>query len=232
MPASIDTIRVNETPEGISLGLRVAGPVSRALALVLDGVIRGGLYLLLAPLMALTELGVGAVLLAFFLLEWLYPVAFEVWMGATPGKRAMRLVVVHDDGTPIGLTASMIRNLLRVVDFLPLFYGLGLISTLLDPDFRRLGDLAAGTLVLHAEAPSSQRTAPRGAPLAPPPGLRLETQQAILAFAERAHQLSAARRAELAEVLTRDLGERGRQAVERVEGWASWLAQGKSERAL
>ena len=229
MPAIIDTIRLNETPEGITLGLRVAGPVPRALALVLDGVIRGALYLLLAPLMALSELGVGAVLLAVFLLEWLYHVVFEVWTGATPGKRALGLVVVHDDGTPIGLAASLIRNLLRVVDFLPLLYGVGLVTTLLDADFRRLGDLAAGTLVLHAEPPASPRAAPRGASLAPPLGLGLETQQAILAFAERANRLSAARRVELAEVLTRHLSERGGRAVDMVEGWASWLAQGKVE---
>lgn len=228
MQPTIDTMRFNETPEGIDLGLRVAGPVPRALALVLDLVIRAGLYLALTPLLVLADVGLGLMLLAFFLLEWLYPVVFEVWKGATPGKRAMGLVVVHDDGTPVGLPASMIRNLLRVVDFMPLLYGVGLVAVLADRDFRRLGDLAAGTLVLHAEGRDQARAAVAAEPVAPPPGLRLETQQAILSFAERSPRLSEARRIELAEVLAVPPGERGPRAVERVRGWASWLARGRA----
>ncbi|NEV60576.1 RDD family protein [Thiorhodococcus minor] len=229
MQPSIDTVRFNETPEGIDLGLRVAGPVPRALALALDGVIRAGLYLILTPLLILADFGLGLMLLAFFALEWLYPVVFEVWKGATPGKRAMGLAVVHDDGTPIGLPASMIRNLLRVVDFLPLLYGVGLVAVLLDRDFRRLGDLAAGTLVLRADGRAQPREAVMAGPVAPPLGLGLEAQQAILSFAERSQRLSAARRIELAEVLTQELGDRGELAVARVRGWASWLARGRAQ---
>ncbi|MBK1719605.1 RDD family protein [Thiocystis violacea] len=227
MPRQIDSIRFNETPEGIDLELRVAGPVPRALALFLDGLVRAGLYLVLIPLSALADTGVGLMLIGFFLLEWFYPVVFEVRAGATPGKRAMGLVVVHDDGTPVGLPASMIRNLLRVVDFLPVFYGVGLVSVLLDHDFRRLGDLAAGTLVLHAERRAPPRTIADTPPVQVPPGFALETQQAILSYAERGPRLSAARRVELAEVLTADGGIRGEAAVRRVEGWASWLARGR-----
>ena len=104
-------------------------------------------------MLALAGLGQGLMLLGFFLLEWFYPVFFELRSGATPGKRAMGLRVVHDDGTPVGAVASVIRNLLRVADFLPLFYAAGLVSCLVDRDFRRLGDLAAGTLVVHSEPP-------------------------------------------------------------------------------
>ncbi|NEX19189.1 RDD family protein [Thiorhodococcus mannitoliphagus] len=229
MQPSIDTIRFNETPEGIDLGLRVAGPVPRALALVLDIVIRMALYLILTPLIVLADFGLGLMLLAFFGLEWLYPVVFEVWRGATPGKRAMGLRVVHDDGTPIGLPASMIRNLLRVVDFLPLLYGVGLVAVLLDRDFRRLGDLAAGTLVLRVDGGHQPRGAVVAAPVAPPLGLGLEAQQAILSFAERSQRLSEARRIELAEVLTQASGDRGELAVARVRGWASWLARGRMQ---
>uniref|UniRef100_UPI0025F2F3AC RDD family protein n=1 Tax=uncultured Thiodictyon sp. TaxID=1846217 RepID=UPI0025F2F3AC len=155
MMAPLDTIRLNETPEGVDLGLRVAGPAPRALALAADGAIRLVILLALSPLAALSGLGLGLSLIAVFLLEWLYPVTFEVLSGATPGKRAMGLMVVHDDGTPVGLPASLIRNLLRVVDFFPLFYGVGLVCTLVDRDFRRLGDLAAGTLVVHAQRRST-----------------------------------------------------------------------------
>jgi uncharacterized RDD family membrane protein YckC len=166
----LDTVRLNETPEGVDLGLTVAGPVPRAAAFAMDFGIRFVLFLMLAPLMALSGVGVGLVLIGAFLLEWLYPVAFEVWSGATPGKRAMGLAVVHDDGTPIGLPASLVRNLLRTVDFLPVFYGVGLIASLADPDFRRLGDLAAGTLVIHAPKGSDPRGR-RDRPGMPAPGI-------------------------------------------------------------
>jgi len=229
MVAPIDTQRLNETPEGIELGLHLAGPVPRALALALDILIRIGLYLVLLPLLALGEVGLGLTLLAVFLLEWFYPVFFELRGGATPGKRALGLSVVRDDGTPVGLSASMIRNLLRVVDFLPIFYGFGLLSTLIDPDFRRLGDLAAGTLVIHAEPGlrATQRRATLTDPASrPPPSLTLETQRAILAFIERAPRLSLERRIELAELLTAAEGLRGAAALARVEGWTVWLAEG------
>lgn len=227
MPPQIDTIRRNETPEGIDLELRVAGPVPRALALVLDALIRAGLYLVLVPLIALADLGMGLMLIGFFLLEWFYPVVFEMRWGATPGKRAMGLTVVHDDGTPVGLSASMIRNLLRVVDALPLFYGVGLVSVLMDRDFRRLGDLAAGTLVLHAERRAPPRALPDTPPGQIPSGFALETQQAILAFVERGRRLSPERRIELAEILTAGSGARGEAAVRTVAGWASGLARGR-----
>lgn len=229
----------------MDLGLRVAGPAPRALALVADGAIRLIIYLVLSPLMVLSGFGIGLSLIAAFLLDWLYPVTFEVLTGATPGKRSLGLMVVHDDGTPVGLPASLIRNLLRVVDFLPLFYAVGLVSTLADRDFRRLGDLAAGTLVVYAQ-PRPKRTpgqtGERGAgarldapPRQPPPGLPVATQQSILAFCERSGRLSAPRRIELAQTLLAHLPEsahgradpRGPAAVELVHGYGSWLAQGR-----
>ena len=231
----IDTLRLYETPEGMDLALRVAGPAPRALALLIDLVIRLALYAVLVPLLVFSGTGMGLALLGAFFLEWLYPVVFEVQSGATPGKRALGLRVVHDDGTPVALPASLIRNLLRVVDFLPLFYGVGLVSTLVDRDFRRLGDLAAGTLVVHRR-PGPGRSAPplEAPPVAPPPGLSLATQQALLAFRERAPRLSPARREELAETLLAALpwpaGPRPRDAAATalVGGYAAWLAQGRA----
>lgn len=230
MQPLIDTVRRNEIPEGVALGLEVAGPVPRALALVLDAAVRAVLYLLLAPLLTLSGVGAGAALLGFFLLEWFYPVLFEVRRGATPGKSALGLAVVQDDGTPVGLAASMIRNLLRLVDFLPFGYGLGLAVTLVDQDCRRLGDLAAGTLVVHVERRAhraGRQAIPAAPPRQPPPGLPLATQQAILSFAERRHRLSAARCAELAEVIAADAAPAGESALDLVMGWASWLARGR-----
>lgn len=231
MSTRIDTVRFNETPEGVDLGLRVAGPVPRALALAIDWLIRLGLYIVLIPLLLFSGIGAGLVALGAFFIEWLYPVVFEVRRGATPGKRALGLTVVHDDGTPVGLPASLIRNLLRVVDFLPICYCTGLISTMVDRDFRRLGDLAAGTLVIHTEGDERKPRIPEVPPRQPPPGLALSTQQAILAFAERSGRLSESRCEELAEMLLARLDGadalRGPAAVERVQGFASWLARGR-----
>lgn len=224
-PAAIDTLRRLETPEGVEITLRLAGPVPRAAAFGIDLLIRAGLYLVLLPLAGLAGLGVGLLLLALFLLEWFYPVVFELMRGATPGKRALGLVVVHADGTPVGPAASLLRNLLRAVDFLPLFYGLGLATMLVDRDFRRLGDLAAATLVIHREPAATATPLPAHPPRAPARPLDLATQQAILAFAERSTALSAERRAELARLAglaTRDEPDPAAALL----GIASWISRG------
>src|SRR3546814_2568230 len=76
-----------------------------------------------------------------------YPVVFEaMFNGQTPGKRAMELRVVSADGAPVGWLASIVRNLLRAVDALPVGYGFGLVASLADPHGRRLGDMVASTL--------------------------------------------------------------------------------------
>jgi uncharacterized RDD family membrane protein YckC len=200
--------------------------VPRAAAFAIDLAARTGLYLLLLPLAGLAGVGVGLMLLALFLLEWLYPVFFELRSGATPGKRAMHLVVVHADGTPIGPSASLLRNLLRALDFLPVLYGLGLAAMLVDRDFRRLGDLAAGSLVIHRDVPPTTPVAISDAePLPPPVPLDLETQQAVLAFAERAGTLSPARRAELAA--RSPLGRAAADPLASLLGVAAWINHGK-----
>ncbi|MBK1633445.1 RDD family protein [Thiohalocapsa halophila] len=224
---AIDTLRRFETPEGVEIALRLAGPVPRALAFAIDFAIRAGLYLLLLPLAGLAGVGVGLLLLALFLLEWLYPVLFELRSGATPGKRAMGLLVVHADGTPVGPSASLLRNLLRAADFLPVLYGLGLAAMLADRDFRRLGDLAAGTLVIHRDAPPLPAALPVHPPLPPPAPLDLATQQAVLAFAERSRTLSPARQAELAALAGLTTAP-GADPVAALLGIANWISRGNT----
>lgn len=223
----IDTLRVQETPEGVDIELRPAGPVVRSAALAIDTLIKGALYLALMPLLALSGVGVGLALLGVFLLEWFYPVFFELLRGATPGKRAMDLVVVQDDGTPVGPAASVIRNLLRVVDFLPLFYGAGLVSTLLDRDFRRLGDLAAGTLVVHVAGRPKRGEISEHPPLPLPRALPIQVQQAILDYAERSPKLSSERRTELAEALSWLSRREGSAARDALLGYANYLVRGR-----
>jgi len=225
---TIDTLRQFETPEGIEIALRLAGPVPRAAAFVIDVLIRIGLYLVLLQLLNLAGVGMGLLLLALFALEWLYPVFFELRSGATPGKRAMGLVVVHADGTPVGASASLLRNLLRAVDFLPVLYGFGLVAMLVDRDFRRLGDLAAGTLVIHRDTAVMAPALPARPPLAPPGPLDVDTQQAILAFAERGGALSPARQAELAALAGLSVPGSADPAATLL-GIANWISRGKSD---
>jgi uncharacterized RDD family membrane protein YckC len=93
---------------------------------------------------------IAVLVLIEFLLFWGYFVLFEmVWHGQTPGKRAGRLRVIRRDGQPVRAGEVVIRNLVRIVDFLPGFYGIGLVTMFIDKDARRLGDLAAGTIVVR-----------------------------------------------------------------------------------
>ncbi|HEY3475334.1 MAG TPA: RDD family protein, partial [Anaerolineales bacterium] len=87
---------------------------------------------------------------------WGYYIFFEMlWNGQSPGKRWVGLRVIRADGTPITLSESLIRNLARLVDFLPAAYGIGVVTMFIDRQSRRLGDLAAGTLVVQDRAPIS-----------------------------------------------------------------------------
>ncbi len=169
----------------MDLELRVAGPVVRAAALAIDTLLRAALYLALTPLLAFSGVGIGLALLGFFL-EWFYPVFAELRSGATLAAAAMGLAVVHDDGTPVGSCGLADPKPPAGGGLpLPMFYAAGLVSYLLDRDFRRLGDLAAGTLVVHVEPPLKPQSIPERPPIALPLHLDLATQQAVLAFAER-----------------------------------------------
>jgi hypothetical protein len=85
-----------------------------------------------------------------FIFLWGYYIFFEMtWNGQSPGKRLAKLRVICVDGRPVTLAESLIRNLVRLVDFLPGFYGVGVVTMFIQPQSRRLGDLAAGTLVVH-----------------------------------------------------------------------------------
>ena len=220
----IDTVRTVETPEGIALELRPAGPVPRALAWALDLGIRLAIYLSAGMVAAfLGRAGVGLMAILVFLLEWFYPVLFEVlWEGRSPGKRVMGLQVLMEDGRPEGWAPAMLRSLLMFVDFLPFFYGAGLTAMLAGKEGRRIGDLAAGTLVVHAlPPPSAGRPVPSARPALPPVPLSLEEQRAIAAFAERAPALTPERASELADILEPLTHARGAEGVHRLQAMAA-----------
>jgi uncharacterized RDD family membrane protein YckC len=224
----LDTTRRVATPEGIELTLHLAGPVPRALAWAIDFALRIAVVLVVAMFAPLIgKAGMGVVLLAAFFVEWLLPAWFEAaWRGQTPGKRAMGIAVLNDDGTPLRWGAALTRNLLRAVDFLPFLYGIGLAAMLANRDFKRLGDLAAGTVVVHLPERSAQvRKIPDVPPIVPPVPLNLEEQRAVLELAERAGSLTRERLEELAELPAPLVGQlAGERAAVRLLGMASHIA--------
>jgi uncharacterized RDD family membrane protein YckC len=202
--------------------------VPRALAWSIDLLIRVAIVLaVMSVALQLGRAGWGVVLLTMFFVEWLLPAWFEaVWGGQTPGKRLLGIAVLNDDGTPLRWPGALTRNLLRAVDFLPLLYGIGLAAMLMNRDFKRLGDLAAGTVVVYqAEKVTHAREIPKAPPVPPPFSLSLEEQRAVLELAERAASLTRERLEELAE-LPRPLVGRllGEQAAARLLGIANYLA--------
>lgn len=224
-PPALDTVQRVETPEGIEIGLRPAGLQARAGAWLIDLLLRlAVLYVLVIALALLGRAGTGVFLVAAFLMEWLYPVAFELLPGAaTPGKRVLGLRVVRADGLPVTFGASLARNLLRAADFLPSMYALGAVCVLLRRDFRRLGDLLAGTLVVHV--PKVRRPAlPQGlAPVAPAVPLTPGQSAALQHLVVRAARINAERLDELAAFAAPGLHVEGPEATRRVLGTGYWL---------
>ena len=224
----LDTLVAAETPEGIVLELHPAGLPVRCYAFLLDWLLRLAIlygYAIVARLMG--GLGVGTWLILMFLLEWLYPVAFELGRaGATPGKKVFGLRVVMENGLPVTPAASFIRNLLRVADFLPFAYGLAIVSLLVRKDCKRLGDIGAATLVVHAPQAAPRIIPDKVEPVPPARPLTPRGQAALLALATRAPALNTDRLDELAAIagaVSGNGGQSGSTVTRRVLGVAQWL---------
>ena len=171
------------------------------------------------------NVGTGVILISLFLLEWFYPTLFEAFRhGQTPGKKAMGLVVVHANGSPLSFNGSLIRNLLRTADAFPLFYLLGFICTLISPRYQRLGDMAANTLVVHIEETPQIQEQAQGDTLAPDWSLSRDDQLALLAFHERHDRFSEARQQELAQLAYPELAPA--LALQRLNAVSRYLVQG------
>ncbi len=226
-PEPLDTLVAAETPEGILLELRPAGLTARCYAFLLDSLIKLVVLYAFSIVAALAGgVGIGLILIVLFGLEWLYPVIFELSWAATPGKRALGLKVVMDNGLPITPAASFTRNLLRAADFLPALYGFGVVSMLLRRDFKRLGDLAAATLVVYQSRPAVRIAPSDVPPLAPAIPVAPQDQAAVIALAARVPRLTSERLDELAALAARVSGDEGRagpQITRRVLGVAQWF---------
>jgi uncharacterized RDD family membrane protein YckC len=224
----LDTTYTVNTPEGIALQLSPAGPVPRLLAWLLDLLLRGGISLLLVTALAFAgEMGVGIAMILIFLLEWFYPVYFELrHQGQTPGKKLLQIYVAQADATPVTLPASIVRNLLRVVDLLPFLYGFGFASMIFSRRFQRLGDLAANTVVLYKTNHNGHYSSIEVDPIRPEVTLTLPEQQAIMLFAQRHQTLTPSRLEELAR-MTGPLVEKQENATRWLQGIANWLTGGR-----
>jgi len=151
-----------DTPELVAIEMPLAGIGSRFIALLVDYLIWGAAFLVLlvfviffgSSIDAFSKLTaqwtVAIIIFSVFLVNWGYFTLFEAfWNGRTPGKRVARIRVIQRSGRAIGLFESMARNLVRYVDQIPIFYAVGVIAIFTTRQHQRLGDLAAGTLVVR-----------------------------------------------------------------------------------
>ncbi len=236
---AIDLTAVITTPENIQFEYRIAGPFRRLPALLLDLSIRMLFWLAVVVLFFFIGITIplsGPVLVFvffvfWFALEWFYGMFFESrWNGQTPGKWLTKIRVISVDGRPINAYQATVRNFLRLADFAPMVslemfspegppayyfptFLVSLICMTLTSRFQRLGDLAAGTMVVVNErswVPSNVKLEdPRVASLSEhiPPNFRMSQTlaKAIALYAERRGRISSGRRLELAMHLARPL---------------------------
>jgi len=208
-----------QTPEGVEIRQDLAGAGSRAAAAVVDGLLFLivafvlGLVLLFAAQLGGGSLGgflLGLYTGGFLLLGLAYPFLWHVFQnGQTPGKRLVGVRVLSADGSPASTVQHLLRSLILIVDILPVPVPLGLLLAAVTPRHTRLGDLAAGTLVLRVPDAES-------VPSEPWPGQRWSalTDRQLELDARAAHALDARDHAFLRDVVTRrDLDEQGRQTL-------------------
>ena len=209
-----------ETPDHVVLRYDLAGGGNRGFAAIVDFVIATLVFLgslwgfsTLYDIVGGRLLGVyGVLMLLTFFIAWSYFILLEwLWQGQTIGKRIYGLRVIRDDGAPAGFLAVLIRNVLRLVDFLPAFYGLGLLTIIVTSRSQRLGDIAAGTYVVRAPRPQLDYFSLRTfTPLAA--GAAVETR-ALPGEAQRLVREFVAREAKLGPA---DRARVARQIAERV----------------
>jgi uncharacterized RDD family membrane protein YckC len=210
------------TPEGVEVSLTLAGAASRFVSALVDMLIQLVILIAFAVVLGIVGAGVGlggVGVAVWFVISLLvvagYDIFFEVLNGGrTPGKMINGLRVVRVEGHPVGFLTSAIRNFLRPVDFLPGSYLLGAILILATPKNQRLGDIAAGTLVVReltgAEPPLPRIGAvyePEERPYASWDTSRITTEElaTVRQFLARRHDIDQSARFELAETLAERL---------------------------
>jgi len=194
-----------ETPDHVVLRYDLAGGGNRGFAAMVDFIVATLLVAgMLAAWSVLQEVvprriffsTQGLFVVATLVVGWSYFVVLEwLWEGRTLGKRIFGMRVITADGSPASFIAVLIRNLVRIVDFLPAFYGLGLLAIVVSSRSQRLGDLAAGTFVVRAPRPridllSLRTVASTEGPSVEVLGLPAELQRLVREFVARERALS------------------------------------------
>jgi uncharacterized RDD family membrane protein YckC len=223
-----------DTPEQTSLEFPLAGIGSRFLAMAADTAIQAAVGLLiffavLITLPGLTLFGMAGaqwvlalVIIAGFLLYSAYFAFFEiVWNGQTPGKRYAQLRVMKDDGRPISPYDAIARNLLRIVDSMPGFYGVGVLSVLFSKQSKRLGDFVAGTVVVHETAlegvrPFAETRVDESLPAFDASSITVDELRLIETFIQRRDSLDPGLRGNMALQIADKIGEK---LQVKVYGW-------------
>lgn len=229
MPARLDNRHEIELAEGISVQLRPASMVPRVMARLIDVTLQSIVISLFS--VALTFAGIfiggeassGVIMLVSFIGYWFYDVIFELTKkAASPGKRFMKLKVVKLSGAPTDFGSSFLRALLLPIDYLPLGLA-GMISSIASKHSQRLGDLAAGTIVVYKseELHGEMETLPVKT-VRPTIPLKREEQLAFLEFGRRYEKLSVARQNEIGEVLDEFKGS-APSGMNYALGVANWL---------
>jgi uncharacterized RDD family membrane protein YckC len=231
----LDTLQAVELAEGVEIRLRIAGPMVRAGAFLIDFAIRLIVMFIVSIGLGFAGMAIGGkvaqglLLLIWFTVAWWYPVLFEAGKrGATPGKRMTGLRVVQPSGAPITFGQSLIRNFLRFIDGMPwITYGFGLASCVATKRFQRLGDLAAGTVVVYDRLPVEPLVAapPPMSADRPPLALTADEVRALGMFRDRAGLWSEARRCEIADHAAVLSGAKGNAGVSRLMSMAHWLQE-------
>jgi uncharacterized RDD family membrane protein YckC len=227
LSASIDTILTAETPEGIAIVIRPAGFTVRCTAFLIDVFIRFFMLSSLGTALGVAgHFGRGAMFIILFVVNWLYPVIFELMpIAATPGKYMLGVQVMMANGLPITPAGCLTRNLMRAVDMLPLMYAFAIVTMLLRRDARRLGDLAGGTVVAYRHEAAVAGAFGKGDPMPPPVALNPRQQAAISAFAWRVDRLTGERAEEIAALAgsAAPLRPPNSSMTPRLVGIARWL---------
>ena len=242
---SSDDKLIIETPEQTSLEFPLAGIGSRSLALAIDMLLQLGFLIALGIIAGVISAAgffpqfgkqwtYAILILAVFVLQFGYFSFFEaIWNGRTPGKRWTHLRVITDSGRPIGTQEAILRNLMRIVDALPSIYAVGIITSLISPQNKRIGDYVAGTVVVHersAEAGRAIWDSPAVQTLTVPPTRTLSPTelQLVEAFLERRPSLQEDIRRNMARQIAERLNQVSsgpKEAIQEPEKYLEVLAE-------
>jgi uncharacterized RDD family membrane protein YckC len=223
-----------DTPEQTSLEFPLAGIGSRFLAMVADTAIQIVVGIVLFIVLTLTipvlrflgsasrQWVIAGMIIGFFLIYYGYFAFFEaIWNGQTPGKRYAQLRVMKDDGRPINAYDAIARNLLRIVDQLPFFYGVAIFSVFFSKQNKRLGDFVAGTVVVHektveAARPFQETQVDTSAPAYDVTRITVDELHLIETFLQRRDTFEPALRGSMAAQIASRIGEK---LEVQVRGW-------------